>query len=571
MRNAEVARVLQDIADLLEIKGENRFKIRAYQRAVLSLEHLTEEVARLVAENRLRKISGVGEAIAAKITELVNTGHLRCYEELKAEFPEGISTLLEIPGIGPKTALLLASELGIKTATDLEAAIDDGRVAALPRLGKKTAQNIRHHLETLRRKDRRIPLGEALTIVEEVVSRLTDFPGLKNLTPAGSLRRFQETVGDIDLMGTADDPEAVTRAFAGLPLVSEVLARGPTKASVIVAGGLQVDLRIVAHDEFGSLLQHFTGSKQHNIDLRERAVHLGLSLSEYGITEIKAGKLEKFATEEAFYARQGLSYIPPEIREGRDEIELAAAHKLPILLVREDIRGDFHVHSDWSDGRESLADMARAAQACGYEYIGFSDHSAGRGIAHGLSVERVRQQLAEIKRLNETISGIRILSGLEVDIRADGSLDMPDELLAELDIVTAAVHSSLNQDEAKITARIIKALESPHVDVLAHPTGRLIQQREPAAVDMEAVLEAARRTGTAIEINAMPDRLDLKDTHVYRARELGVRLVIGTDSHHRDHLDNLRFGIGVARRGWAQAADILNTRPLAEVMEFLGH
>jgi DNA polymerase (family 10) len=571
VKNTEVAKVFQDIADLLELKGENVFKIRAYQKTVFSLEHLPQEVEELVREDRLREVPGVGEAIAKKITELVTTGHLKYYDELKAEFPAGISTLLDVPGIGPKTAILLSKELDIKSIDELEAAINEGRVASLPRMGEKTSENIQRHIQALRRKDQRIPLGEALPIVDEIIAGLSRVKGLKNLTPAGSLRRFRETIGDIDLMGTADDAGEAIQAFVSLTQVREVLASGITKASVVVIGGLQVDLRTVDHDSFGSLLQYFTGSKQHNINLRDRAHRLGLKLSEYGITDLKTGELEKFATEEAFYRRQGLSFIPPEIREGQQEIARAEAGTVPRLVELANIKGDLHVHTDWSDGHDNLEAMAQAARARGYKYLGISEHSAARGIAHGLDEARLRQQIQSIRELNRGVSGLHLFTGMEVDIRADGSLDMPDELLRELDIVTAAVHSGMGQGEVQMTSRIIKAIENPNVDVLAHPTCRLLPAREPVAVDMEAVFQAAVRTGTALEINAMPSRLDLKDTHTYRARELGVKLVISTDAHSAKHLDFMRFGIGVARRGWCQAEDILNSRPLEEVVAYFKH
>ncbi len=566
MKNSEIARVFQDIADLLELKGENVFKIRAYQRAVRSIEYLPVELEQLVAEGKLKEVPGVGEAIAKKLTELVTTGRLDYYEKLKAEFPEGIISLLDIPGIGPRTALLLSGELGVSSVDELEAAIVGGNVARLYRMGDKTAENILHQIQAVRRKDQRIPIGEALPVVDDISARLRELSPIKNLVPAGSLRRFRETIGDIDLMGTADDAREVIQTFTGLPQVREVLASGSTKASVVVSGGLQVDLRIVEHDSFGSLLQYFTGSKQHNINLRERARRQGLSLSEYGITDLATDKLEKFAAEKAFYERMGLQLIPPEIREGQQEIERAERGALPRLVEVADIKGDFHVHTDWSDGRDSIEVMALAAKASGYEYIGISDHSAGRGIAHGLDTERLRQQIRKIKELDQRISGIHVLCGMEVDIRADGSLDMPDELLAELDIVTAAVHSGMNESQEQMTRRIMKAMENPYVNILAHPTCRLLPGREPVAVDMEAVFQAAVRTSTMLEINATPSRLDLKDIHVYRARELGVKLVINTDAHAAEHLEFMRFGIGVARRGWCEAEDIMNTRPLKEII-----
>jgi len=569
VKNSEIAKVFEDIADLLELKGENPFKIRAYQKAVRSIEHLPVEVEQLVAEGKLREVPGVGEAITRKITELVTTGKLDYYEKLKAEFPEGISTLLDIPGIGPKTAMLLSSELDIKSIDELEAAIVGGGVARLYRMGDKTAENILHQIQALRSKDQRIPIGEALPVVDEISARLNQLPGLRNLAPAGSLRRFRETVGDIDLMGTADNAREVIQTFVSLPQVKEVLASGTTKASVVVSGGLQVDLRIVEHDCFGSTLQYFTGSKQHNINLRERAHRQGLKLSEYGITDLATQQLEKFATEEAFYERQGLEFIPPELREGQHEVERAEQGTIPRLVELSDIKGDFHVHTDWSDGRDSIETMALAAKALGYQYLAITDHSGGRGIAHGLDAERLRQQILEIRELDQKIDGIHIFSGIEVDIRADGSLDMPDELLAELDIVIAAVHSGMTQSQEQMTRRIIKAIENPNVDVLAHPTGRLLPGREPVAADMEAVFQAAAKTNTMLEINGMPSRLDLKDIHAYRARELGVKLVINTDAHGAEHLEFMRFGVGVARRGWCQAQDILNTQPLGEVIAYL--
>ncbi len=569
MKNSEVAKVFQDIADLLELKGENPFKIRAYQRVIRSIEHLSVEVEQLVKEDRLKEVPGVGEAIAMKVTELVTTGHLDYYEKLKAEFPEGISTLFDVPGVGPKTAMLLSNELDIKSVNELEAAIIGGQVARLPRMGDKTAGHILHQIQALRRKDQRIPLGEALPVVDDIITKLGQLPGVRNLAPAGSLRRFQETVGDIDLMGTADDAWEVMQAFVNLPQVKEVLVSGVTKTSVIVSGGLQVDLRIVGHDSFGSTLQYFTGSKQHNINLRERARRRGLSLSEYGITNLATDELEKFTTEEAFYERQGLEFIPPEIREGQQEIEKAEQRTLPRLVELSDIKGDLHVHTDWSDGRDSIEVMALAARDRGYQYLAITDHSGGRGIAHGLNAERLRQQIQEIKELNQKINGIRIFSGMEVDIRADGSLDMPDELLSELDIVNASVHSGMNESQEHMTGRIIRAIENSNVDVLSHPTCRLLPGREPVAVDMEAVFQAASRTNTMLEINAMPSRLDLKDIHAYRARELGVKLIINTDAHGTEHLEFMRFGIGVAKRGWCEAQDIMNTRPLEEIIAYL--
>ena len=570
MKNTAVAKVFQDIADLLELKGENAFKIRAYQRAARTIEHLPKEIEIMLEEGEdLKNIPGVGEAIAKKTTELVTTGKLGYYEDLKAEFPEGITSLLEIPGIGPKIASRLSTELEIRSVDELEQAIKDGQVARMFRLGDKTADNILHQIQALRRKDQRIPIGEALPMVEEILDALRPLHGVRNLTAAGSLRRFRDTLGDIDLMGTADNPEEVIKTFVTLPQIREVLAQGPTKASVILPGGLQADLRMVEHDSFGSLLQYFTGSKQHNIGLRLRGQKQGLKLSEYGITDLATDKLEKFATEEDFYQRLGLQYIPPELREAQQEIEMAEQGAIPELVNVPDIKGDLHAHTYWSDGHESIEAMALAAKALGYQYLAITDHSGGRGIAHGLSEERLRDQIDEIKRLNQQLNGIRLLSGIEVDIRADGSLDLSPELLAKLDIVIAAIHSAMTQSEEQITRRILGAIENPNVDVIAHPTCRLLGEREPVAIDLEAVFRAAAKHNKALEINAMPSRLDLKDIHTYRARELGVKLTMGTDAHGSAHLGFMRFGIGVARRGWCQPQHILNTRPVDEVLAFL--
>jgi DNA polymerase (family 10) len=567
VNNTDIARVFEDIADLLQIKGENVFKIRAYQRAARAIGYLPREIDAMIAAGEdLRVIPGVGEAIAKKITELVTTGRLEFYDKLKAGLPPGVSTLLTVPGIGPKRALELSSQLGIRDIDGLEQAIRDGRVAELFRMGEKTAGNILHQVEMVRRKDTRVPIGHAFPVVESIIGALGRLPGVRNLTPAGSVRRFRETIGDIDLMGTAGDPESVVSEFVRLPPVRQVLGQGPTKASVIVTGGLQVDLRFVEHDSFGSLLQYFTGSREHNVLLRERAVKQGLKLSEYGITRRDGGALEKYDTEEAFYRRLGLRYIPPEIREAMGEIERAEQGTLPRLVEPSDIRGDLHAHTDWSDGRDTLEAMAEAAVKLGYEYLLITDHSAGLGIARGLDRERLERQLGEIAALNRRYSGFRLLAGAEVDIRADGRLDAPDDLLARLDLVVAAVHSAMGQSKERMTQRIIGAIANPHVDIIAHPTCRLIGEREPSQVDMESVFSAALEHGKALEINAMPERLDLRDIHAYRARELGVRLVVSADSHQAGQLPLMRYGVGVARRAWCEAKDILNTRPLAEFL-----
>lgn len=569
MNNVVIAETMEGIAQLLELKGESPFKVRAYRKAALTIENLPVEIERLMREGRLREVPGVGESISQKIVELLTTGKCEYYERLQAEFPSGIGRLMEVPGIGPKTASRLAKELGIATVEELEQAVMDGRVAKLPRMGEKLAENILHHVRSLRRKDQRIPLGQALPVAEAVLAQIQGHPAVRNLTPAGSLRRRVETIGDIDIIGTSDDPQAVMDQLVRLPQVKEVVVKGPTKTSVLVEGLLQVDLRLVEHDAFGSLLQHFTGSKQHNINLRELALKRGLSLSEYGITHLKDGRLEKFTEEEAFYAAIGLQLIPPELREASNELDAAARQAIPRLVGVEDVRGDLHTHTDWSDGHNSLREMALAAKARGYGYIAISDHSVGRGVARGLSIERLQRQREEIEELNRSMDDFTVLLGTEVDIRADGSLDFPEEVLAELDIVTASVHSSMGQDEETMTDRILKAIQNPHVDVIGHLTCRLIGHRPPVAVNIDRVLRGAAETKTALEINAQPERLDLKDIHIRQARDTGVMLVINSDAHSVGQLNAMRYGVDHARRGWCEPRHILNTRSLPDVRAFL--
>ena len=570
MKNTAIARIFSDIADLLEFKGENPFKIRAYQNAARVIKYYPRELKTMIDEGEgLQNIPGIGEAIAIKTTELLTTGKLEYYENLKAEFPQGITNLLAIPGIGPKTANRLSNELGIRSVDELEQAIKDGQVARLSGFGDKTADNILEQIHALRRKDQRTPIGEALPVAREILTALRSIPGIKNLTATGSLRRFRETVGDIDLIGTADNPEKVIDAFVALPLIRQVLAQGSTKASAIITGGLQVDLRMVEHDSFGSLLQYFTGSKQHNISLRERGHKQDLKLSEYGVTSITTNKLEKFITEEEFYHRLGLQYIPPELREAQGEVEKAERGNIPKLIELSDIKGDLHIHTDWSDGHNSIEEMALAARDLGYEYIAITEHSAGRGIARGLDIENLRKQITEIAKVNERLTGIHIFTGIEVDIRADGNLDFPHEILSQLDIVIAAVHSAMNQNEETMTKRVLSAIENPNVDIIAHPTCRLLGEREPIAMDMKVVFQAAAKHNKVLEINAMPDRLDLKDTHAFRARDLGVKLAIETDSHSTTHLGFMQFGVGVARRAWCEPQQILNTLSLEDLLAFL--
>ena len=568
--NKDIALLFENMAVLLEMKGDSIFKIRAYQRAARTIDHLSFPLSKAVEEGTdLKKIPGIGKAISDKIKELLKTGQVTAYEKVRAELPDGVLDLMAIPGIGPKTAMLLTQELGVSTVEQVEEAIHDGRVATLPRMGEKVAGTLLRHLQALRTKDQRTPIGQALALAEEIISALrAQCPHLGHLFPAGSLRRWEETIGDIDLVGTSTDPEQAGNALAALPVVREVLVHGAKKTSVVVEPGIQVDLRIGEPESFGAMLQYFTGSQQHNLRLRDYANHMGLSLNEYGITEVKSGIVEKFANEEAFYARLGLPCIPPELRLGVWELDAAQGMKLPHLVEEGDLRGDLHLHSDWSDGSDPIETMVQAAADQGYEYMALTDHSSGRGIANGLSNERLVEQIKILRSLNSKY-GITVLCGSEVDIRADGTLDYPDDLLAQLDVVVASVHSAMDQDERTMTQRIIKAMRHPSVTIIGHLSTRLLGSREPVRFDLETVLQAARETGTALEINSAPERLDLKDTHAHRAGELGVPLVISTDSHHYAHLSNRRFGIAVARRAWCEPRNILNTLPLDQFLTFI--
>ncbi|HZU12907.1 MAG TPA: DNA polymerase/3'-5' exonuclease PolX [Chloroflexota bacterium] len=565
MNNNDVAAALNEIAELLELQGATTFRVRAYQNAGRTISNLPEDVRVLSAENRLKDLKGIGGSIADKIQELLDTGTITQLEKLRQEFPPGVRSIMSVPGVGPSLARRAYRELGVDSLEALREAAEDGRLAELPGFGQKSAENVLRALTRVNKKESRISIGTAVPLVEELIAALRPHEIFHHLMPGGSMRRWSPTIGDIDLLATSDKPERAMEIFATLPQVRDILGEGTTKTSVITDNGLQVDLRIVPDDAFGSLLQHFTGSKQHNIELRDYALARGLSLNEYGITDVKSGTVTRYADEESFYAALGLQWIPPELREGHGELAAARAGALPVLVTVGDVRGDLHAHTDWSDGTVTIEEMVLAARERGYEYVAITDHSGGIGVAHGLSAERLEEQIGVIRRLDREIEGITILTGTEVDIRRDGTLDFSDEILEQLDWVIASVHSGFNQPEDQMTARIVRAIENPHVDAIAHPTGRLIGRREPYAVDLEAVYRAAARTGTALEINSFPERLDLTDTQAQRALELGVILVVDTDAHAPVHFDNIRYGIEVARRAWAEAANVLNTRPLAEL------
>ena len=574
--NEEIAELFENMATLLEMKGDTVFKIRAYQRAARTISQLSFPLEQAVRDEvDLKKIPGIGKAISDKTQEYLNTGRVDAYERLLAELPDGVLTLMTIPGIGSKTAMLITQELGVSTIEGIEKAIHEGKVAALPRMGQRTADNILHHIHSLRtmdgRRNGRTPIGQALAVAEETAAALqAQCPYLEQLYPAGSLRRWEETIGDIDLVGVAPESlqAGVGDALVALPGVQEVIAHGPKKTSVVLEPGIQVDLRLGEVGSFGAMLQYFSGSQQHNIRLRDYANRKGLSLNEYGITDLQSGEVARFADEAGFYARLGLPYIPPELRTGMNELEAALAGALPNLVTEADLKGDLHLHSEWSDGRDPIERMIEAAVEQGYQYMALTDHSSGRGIANGLSNERLVEQINLLRGLQDQYP-ITILCGSEVDIRADGTLDYPDELLAELDVVVASVHSAMGQDSDTMTQRIIRAMEHPSVTIIGHASTRLLSRRQPVQFDIEALLRAARDTGTAMEINAAPERMDLKDTHAYRARELGVPLAINTDSHHFTSLGQRRFGVAIARRAWCESCHILNTLPREQFLNFI--
>jgi DNA polymerase (family 10) len=553
------------MASLLEARDESVFRIRAYQRGAQTLETLTEDVAVVAARGDLTSLPAIGRDLAARIEEYLATGRIAQLETLRADLPAGFLALLEIRGLGPRTARALWEQLGVDSVERLEALCRSKQIIGVAGIREKTRENILKGIERWKLGRARTRLSTARAIAEQIGEALRAHGGLERLEVAGSLRRMRDTVKDIDLLVTSTEPGRVIRTFTTLPSVAEIVAQGPTKATVRHQDGLAIDLRVVEPTAFGAALQYFTGSKEHNVRVREMASRRGLRISEYGVFDEATGARVAGATEADVYATVGLPWIPPELRENQGEIEAARERRLPVLVTAADIRGDLHAHTDWSDGHHSLERLVAAAEARGYEYIIVSDHSRSLTIAGGLGVDELRAQRAAIRALQPRFR-IRILAGTECDILADGSLDFPDEVLAELDLVLAAVHSRFKQSRAEMTARIVRALGNPWMNVLVHPTGRLLGSREPYDVDLEAVLAAAREHGKAVEINASPDRLDLSDLQARRAAALGVPVAISTDTHYLRELDNLALGIGVARRAWLQAGHVLNTRPLGSLL-----
>jgi DNA polymerase (family 10) len=575
MTKEEIAAALEEIATLLELKGENPFKIRAYTNAARSIEAWGASFSDLQNEETLEKIPGIGKAIAAKVKELATTGSLKFLEELRAQFPGAILDLFSIPGLGAKKIKALHEQLHINSIADLQAACESGRVAELPGFGATTQEKLSKAIANRTKHAGSFQLGEITADAEQLRSDLAKRAEALQVSVAGSFRRRREILRDLDFIVASASPDAITEVFCAQPLVENVIAQGPTKTSVRLKSGIQCDLRVVTNAEYPFALNYFTGSKEHNIVMRNRALDRGWTLNEYRLApapQIPGGKRQTVAVEipsisdeTGLYRALGLDFIPPEMRENCGEFEAAESGSLPRLIERKDLRGTFHCHTTASDGHNSLAEMVEAARDLGLEYIGIADHSRSSVQAHGLDDSRLKVQRAQIGALNETITGIRVFSGIECDILRDGSLDFPDETLAQLDFVIASIHSTFNLSEPEMTQRVIRAMENPYVTMLAHPTGRLLLKREGYAIDIPAIIDAAARTGTWIELNAAPKRLDLDWRWWPLAKRKGVRCVINPDAHRVARLQDLSFGIGTARKGWLTKDDVVNCLPLARI------
>ena len=569
LSNHELAAVFQTIANLLEVKGEVIYKILAYRKAADSLNSLGQDVTEHWREGNLTKIPGVGKAIADKIDELLTTGRLEYLEELRAEVPDSLAKLLEVPDLGPKKIALFWQELGITTLEELEAAARSGKLRNLPGMGTKSEAKVIAGIESLARRTTRIPLGRAWPAAHEILAQLRQVPGVTAAEAGGSLRRMRATVGDLDLLAAANDSAVVMEAFTNHPEVARVLGKGATKSSVEYVHGLRAQLWVHPPERFGTALQYATGSKDHNVRLRELALKKGLSLSDQAFLK-EDGHEILCATEEEVYEILGLPWIPPEIREDRGEIQAALAGELPQLIHLSDVQSELHCHTTWSDGKLSVKEIALAARERGNKVLAITDHSPSLGVTGGLSIEDIRLQRAEIEAAQSELGdSILVLQGAEVEIRADGTLDYPDEVLADFDIVFASLHVSLRQPRERITQRLLNAIANRHVDVIGHPTGRLIPDREGADLDMDAVLAAAAQSGVALEINAHPSRLDLEDIYARRAVELGIPLSINTDAHSPADMDLMHFGVATARRGWVEAENVINTWKTARLLAWL--
>ncbi|TKG62567.1 DNA polymerase/3'-5' exonuclease PolX [Prauserella endophytica] len=566
--NDEVEDLFQEYADLLSITGGDAFKVRSYEKAARAIGGHHEDVSTLDAK-ALRAIPGVGKSIADKVAEYFATGSVRAVEEARAKIPDGVRRLVAIPTLGPKKAAALYHDLGISSVDELVAAIHGERLRGLKGFGLRTEENILRGVELLRQSGGRVLLDAALAVADEIVAVLSAVPGCERCEHAGSLRRFRETIGDVDVLAAAHDSAPLMRAFRELPLVAEVIVAGEKKTSIRTAEGLQVDLRVVPPSAWGAALQYFTGSQAHNVRTRVLAVHAGLKLSEYGLFDAASGELIVSETEDEVYDRLGLPWIPPTLREDRGEIEAAQRGELPELVTETDLLGDLHTHTDLTDGVASLEDMVRAAAARGYAYYAITDHAPDMAMQR-MSDEKILAQRERVRKLDGTVAGMRLLHGTELNIGPDGEVDWPESFLRGFDLCVASIHSHFTQDRATITRRLVRAAENPCVHVIGHPTTRLIGRRGPVDVDLAEVFRACARTGTALEINSAPDRLDLRDEDILLAKRFGVRFAINSDAHAVHHLGFVRYGAGTAQRGWLTKDDVINTWPLERLREFLG-
>ncbi len=565
MKNLEIANIFRDIANILEIKGENVFRVRAYQRAAQNIESLSQDIEDFIKEDRLEEISGIGKDLSERIKEFAKNGKIKLFQDLKKSIPAGLLDLLNIPSVGPKTAKLLYEKLKIKSISDLEKAIAKSKLKGIFGIKEKTIENIAKGIAIVKKGKERMTLEEAMLAADEFLKPLEKIPEVKKISVAGSLRRKKETVRDIDILAISDKPKKIMDTFLRLPPVKEVLAHGETKSSLRTKDNVQVDCRVVEAKSFGAALIYFTGSKNFNIKLRQLGIRRGLKLNEYGI--FKGTKSIAGRSEEEVFKALGMSYVPPELREDTGEIELAQINKLPDLIELRDIRGDLHAHSRWSDGGNSIPEMAEAAKELGYSYIAITDHSQSLKVAGGLSLASLKKKKRQIQELNKKLKGIRVLYGTEVDIDSRGKIDYKDGVLKDFDIVVAAIHTGFKQSRQQLTKRVIRACSNKYVHIIAHPTARLWGVREPFDIDLEEIFKAACDTNTALEINAFPNRLDLNDTNCRRAKELGVKLAIGTDSHSAEQLPAMKLGISVARRGWLSRQDVINTLPLEKLLK----
>ncbi|MEM4245004.1 MAG: DNA polymerase/3'-5' exonuclease PolX [Candidatus Nanoarchaeia archaeon] len=569
MKNQEIARIFYEIADILEMQGVN-WKPVAYRKAARALESLSEDIEEIYKKGKLEDIPGVGEGLAKKIKQYIETGRIEEYERLKKTLPKGITKLMEIQGLGPKKVKTLYKKLGIKSIKDLERAAKQHKISKLPLFKEKTEENILKGLELYKRGEERTFLHFIIPVAENIVNQLKSLKEVDKAIAAGSLRRRKETVRDIDILVISKNPAKVMDFFTTMPSVRRVLAKGPTKSAVIIREGIQVDVRVVEPRSFGSALMYFTGSKDHNIALRAIAIKKGYKLSEYGLFLKKNDRMIAGKTEEEVYKKLGMAYVEPELRENMGEIDAALHKKLPKLVKESDIKGDLHIHSKYSDGSNSVLDIANYCKKLGYKYISISDHSKSQKIAHGVEEKDLMKKVEEVKKVKRQVPGIKVFCGAEVDIKVDGSLDYDDDVLKKMDLVTASVHSNFKLPRDKMTDRLIAALENPYVNILGHPTGRLIAHREAYDFDFDKILEVAKKNKKFLEINCVPDRMDLPPNLIKAAVDNGVKLAIGTDAHNLDQLSFIHEGVSLARRGWCEKKDVLNTYDLPQLVKLLG-